>query len=163
MSGSAPIAEEVAQEVFMALIRQSGQFDPARARLSSWLWGITRHQVFRSLREHRIACMVPIDNAEPVPTLESLPDSSEGPLEELSQRQRLKELRTAILQLPPRYREVVVMCELDGMGYAAAAEAIGCAVGTVRSRLHRARLLLSRKLQHANAASAAGERAAQLR
>jgi RNA polymerase sigma-70 factor (ECF subfamily) len=51
------------------------------------------------------------------------------------------------LALPERYREVVVLCDLQEMSYAEAAEILGCAVGTVRSRLHRARALLTEKLR----------------
>jgi RNA polymerase sigma-70 factor (ECF subfamily) len=56
-------------------------------------------------------------------------------------------LRRAILLLPEKYREVVVQCDLEEMSYEEAAGLIGCAVGTVRSRLHRARTLLARKLE----------------
>ncbi len=61
-------------------------------------------------------------------------------------------MRTAILGLPAHYREVVVLCELHEMSYAEAADALGCAVGTIRSRLHRARSLLVEKLREAKGA-----------
>jgi len=51
-----------------------------------------------------------------------------------------------VLTLPLRYREVVVLCDLQELSYAEAAEALACAVGTVRSRLHRGRQLLATKL-----------------
>jgi RNA polymerase sigma-70 factor (ECF subfamily) len=51
------------------------------------------------------------------------------------------------LSLPDRYREVVVLCELEDMSYVEAAEVLGCAIGTIRSRLHRARALLLEKLR----------------
>ena len=53
----------------------------------------------------------------------------------------------AVLALPPAYREVVVLCELNEMDYAEAATVLGCPLGTVRSRLHRARGLLMGKLR----------------
>jgi RNA polymerase sigma-70 factor (ECF subfamily) len=56
-------------------------------------------------------------------------------------------VRQAILALPAHYREVVVLCSLHEMNYEQAAEAIGCPVGTVRSRLHRARAMLIDKLR----------------
>jgi RNA polymerase sigma-70 factor (ECF subfamily) len=56
-------------------------------------------------------------------------------------------VRSAVLALPVHYREVVVLCELHEMDYAQAAAALGCAVGTVRSRLHRARGLLAERLR----------------
>jgi RNA polymerase sigma-70 factor (ECF subfamily) len=59
----------------------------------------------------------------------------------------IKRVRQATLSLPPNYREVVVLCDLQEMNYQQAAEALGCAVGTIRSRLHRARALLMDKLR----------------
>jgi RNA polymerase sigma-70 factor (ECF subfamily) len=55
-------------------------------------------------------------------------------------------VRAAVGSLPPAYREVVVLCELQDFDYAAAAAIIGCPIGTVRSRLHRARAVLMIKL-----------------
>ncbi len=54
-----------------------------------------------------------------------------------------------MLALPERYREVVVLCDLQELSYAETAAVLGCAVGTVRSRLHRARTLLLNKLRPA--------------
>jgi RNA polymerase sigma-70 factor (ECF subfamily) len=75
--------------------------------------------------------------------------------DELSRQRDLRDLRRAILSLPPRYREIVVLCDLQDVSYADAAQAIGCAVGTVRSRLHRARQLLTQKMQRARACAMA--------
>jgi len=65
----------------------------------------------------------------------------------LAQTERLEILRRAVLALPPAYREVVVLCDLDERDYAEAAGILGCAIGTVRSRLHRARALLAEKMR----------------
>jgi len=69
-------------------------------------------------------------------------------------------VRQAIATLPENYREVVVLCELDELSYEDAAAALDCPVGTVRSRLHRARAILVEKLrdtQPVRRASAVGE------
>jgi len=69
-------------------------------------------------------------------------------------------VRQAIATLPENYREVVVLCELDELSYEDAAAALDCPVGTVRSRLHRARAILVEKLRDAQPvrrASAVGE------
>jgi RNA polymerase sigma-70 factor, ECF subfamily len=55
-------------------------------------------------------------------------------------------VRQAVLSLPAHYREVVILCDLHELSYAETAQALGCAIGTVRSRLHRARTLLLDKL-----------------
>ena len=72
-----------------------------------------------------------------------------GPLDELSRTETIESVRRAVLALPERYREVVVLCDLQEMSYAETAEILGCAIGTVRSRLHRARALLIEKLRPA--------------
>jgi DNA-directed RNA polymerase specialized sigma24 family protein len=56
-------------------------------------------------------------------------------------------LRKAIGRLPVRYREAIVLCDLEGRSYEEAAVVLGCAIGTIRSRLHRGRELLARKFQ----------------
>ena len=58
----------------------------------------------------------------------------------------MRSLRRAILALPKSYREAVILCDLHELSYVEAARVLGCAVGTVRSRLHRARALLSERL-----------------
>ena len=68
------------------------------------------------------------------------------PLMELTREERVETLRRAVSTLPPHYREVIALCELQELSYDDAAAAAGCAVGTIRSRLHRARELLLKKL-----------------
>jgi RNA polymerase sigma-70 factor (ECF subfamily) len=143
MSGSAPTAEDVTQEVFLALIREDCGFDPERGSLSAYLFGIARKLVLRYLERGR-----------PDLPLESYGDenlrpelaAADNPLVDLTRKETLEALRRAVLALPRRYREVVVLCDLEELDYADAAVALGCPIGTVRSRLHRARALLLEKL-----------------
>jgi RNA polymerase sigma-70 factor (ECF subfamily) len=78
-----------------------------------------------------------------------IPAGSGGPLEDLSRTEAIETIRRAVLALPERYREVVVLCDLHEMTYVEAAEILGCAIGTVRSRLHRGRALLLEKMRPA--------------
>jgi RNA polymerase sigma-70 factor (ECF subfamily) len=71
---------------------------------------------------------------------------TDDPLIDLTRREGIENLRRAVQALPRRYREVVVLCDLEEVDYADAAIALGCPIGTVRSRLHRARALLLEKL-----------------
>jgi RNA polymerase sigma-70 factor (ECF subfamily) len=70
-----------------------------------------------------------------------------NPLAELTAAEMLDDLWQAVLTLPLKYREAVVLCDLQEMDYVDAAAVMGCPVGTVRSRLHRARDLLLQKLK----------------
>jgi RNA polymerase sigma-70 factor (ECF subfamily) len=159
MIGSTEAAEDVVQEVFLGLMRGASRYDPARSTLSTYLYGAARHQVRRRLLRDRL--FVSIDDGDDG----ARPGASQGnrpiddTVDELSRQRDLRDLRRAILTLPPRYREVVVLCDLQDVSYADAAQAIGCAVGTVRSRLHRARQLLTQKMQRARACAMTPARA----
>jgi RNA polymerase sigma-70 factor (ECF subfamily) len=143
MSGSLPLAEDVTQEVFLALLREDCGYDASRGTLSGYLYGIARKLVLRHLERGRSNVALDTDSDDcGQPELAVLDD----PLLDLTRREGIDALRRAIQALPRRYREVVVLCDLEEVDYADAAVALGCPIGTVRSRLHRARGLLLEKL-----------------
>ena len=148
MSGSLHIAEEVTQEVFLFLLQRGGDFDPRRGVVAAFLFGVARNYVRRAL-----------DRNHPESALRSpLEDAGElavecDPSEAISRQETSTAVWKAVLSLPQHYREVVVLCDLQAMTYADAAQALACAIGTVRSRLHRAHEMLGRKLQHSAAAA----------
>ena len=145
MSGSKPIAEDVTQEVFLFLMREGHVFDPAKGALSAFLFGVARNHVLRRLRvEHLLAPLG--DDSDDEATF-SQPSTDMCPLEDLTRAETIESVRKAVLSLPAKYREVVVLCELQDVSYGETAEILGCAIGTVRSRLHRARALLLAKLR----------------
>jgi RNA polymerase sigma-70 factor (ECF subfamily) len=140
MSGSATVAEEVAQETFLMLIRQPDRFDPARGEVEAFLYGVARNLVRRHLdADRKFECMEEAGD-------DSF-KSDEDILGDLTKRENIQALKDAVLALPAKYREAVVLCDLQEMSYERAASVMECAVGTVRSRLHRARNLLLVKLQ----------------
>ncbi len=143
MSGSASVAEDIAQEVFMALLRSECGFDPDRGTVSGYLFGIARKLVLRNLERNRSDVALDTDSDETAAPELAVTDD---PLAELTHREGIEALRRAVITLPRRYREVVVLCDLEEIDYAEAAVALGCPIGTVRSRLHRARALLLEKL-----------------
>lgn len=149
MSGSVPLAEEVTQEVFLALVSERGRFDANKGDLSSYLYGMTRNRIRRQWERDRRYVAHDLDEEGG-----DVPTEDEDVLTAMTRRESIEAVRQAVLTLPPVYREVVVLCELHEQSYAAAAQVVGCAVGTVRSRLHRARGLLAQKLQSGAAASA---------
>jgi RNA polymerase sigma-70 factor (ECF subfamily) len=146
MSGSRTLAEDVTQEVFMALIRDPNGFVAEKGTVAGYLYGIARNQVLRRLERDRF--LVPIGAADDdnVFAVEQA-DTAEDPLATLTRNETVESVRSAVLALPPHYREVIVFCELHEMSYAETAAALNCAVGTVRSRLHRARAMLLEKLK----------------
>ena len=143
LSASASVAEDITQEVFLALLRKECGYDPDRGTLSGYLFGIARKLVLRHIERGRADVPLETDAEEaPLPELAVIQD----PLGDLAHRESIEGLRRAVATLPRRYREVVVLCDLEEVDYADAAVALGCPIGTVRSRLHRARALLLEKL-----------------
>lgn len=147
MSGSKTIAEDVTQEVFLFLMREGHVFDPERGSLSSFLLGVARNHVLRRMRVDQVLTPIGDDNEDETNFLPA--DTDLRPLDDLLQAETIELVRKAVLSLPPKYREVVVLCELQDVSYLEAADVLGCAIGTVRSRLHRARALLLAKLRPA--------------
>lgn len=137
MTGSPSLAEESVQEVFMVLIRQPDRFDPTRGSLRAFLYGVARNIVRRLLERRGTISDVEAEIVDASPTPHSLLATSE----------RVDSIRTAVLSLPERYREVVVLCDLQELSYDQTAATLGCSKGTVRSRLHRGRSLLRKKLR----------------
>jgi RNA polymerase sigma-70 factor (ECF subfamily) len=143
MTASPQISEDVTQDVFMTVMKDAARYDSSRAPVAAWLCGIARNFVRRRLERDRALLPLLEDDSG---AESELPAAIEDPLDDLTRAERIEGLRKAILTLPFRYREVVVLCDLQEMSYVDAAEAVGCAVGTVRSRLHRGRALLASKL-----------------
>jgi RNA polymerase sigma-70 factor (ECF subfamily) len=139
MSGSEPIAEDVTQEVFLLLIRETSTYDPARGSVQSFLLGVARNYVLRLLERDRGGVPLECEIEQPPAEVDIVGN--------LARDEMVESVRQAVLALPPHYREVVVLCDLEEMDYAQAAGVLGCAVGTVRSRLHRARGLLMEKFR----------------
>jgi RNA polymerase sigma-70 factor (ECF subfamily) len=137
MTGAPDVAEDVTQEVFMAFMRGDNNFDERKGTVNSFLLGIARNYVLRRLRKDR--SLVSID--EVVETGEAAAG------EALTRGESIQTMHQAVLNLPEHYREAVVLCDLQELSYSEAAEVLGCAMGTIRSRLHRGRALLIQKLR----------------
>jgi RNA polymerase sigma-70 factor (ECF subfamily) len=127
----------------MALLRDGCGFDPDRGTLSGYLYGIARKLLLRQMERGRGDVPLETESEEKVLPGLAVTDNA---LDDLTHREGIEALRRAIGTLPRRYREVVVLCDLEEVDYADAAGVLGCPIGTVRSRLHRARALLLEKL-----------------
>ncbi|HKT87809.1 MAG TPA: RNA polymerase sigma factor [Candidatus Sulfotelmatobacter sp.] len=146
MTNSRAAAEEVTQEVFIALLKEGGSYRESRGDVGAFAFGIARNYVRRIERRER-----------PYQPLEEEGGSEEGPrrLEfpvdsltgQLIQSERTAQVQAAIASLPDHYRQAVVLCDLCELSYEDAASRLKCAVGTIRSRLNRAHALLAQKLK----------------
>jgi RNA polymerase sigma-70 factor, ECF subfamily len=135
MAKSRSFAQDVTQEVFLNVLENAGRFDSAKGTVRAWLFGCARHVTLDRLRlERRWTDDMPAD----VGTLDSD--------ERLLADQRVERLHAAIARLPVEYREALVLFELQELTYAETATILDCPIGTVRSRLHRGRVLLATML-----------------
>jgi RNA polymerase sigma-70 factor (ECF subfamily) len=132
LTGDPDKAAEVTQDVFVWLVHHPAAFDPARGDLPAFLAGVARQMLRRRRRDER-RWMPLTEVAAPPPAIADAEDAAA--------------LWKAIASLPERYREAVVLCDMEEMSCEQAAAVLECAVGTVWSRLHRAHELLQRKLQ----------------
>jgi len=144
MTGNVVIAEDVTQEVFMALLEHARRFDPQRGTVASFLYGIARNLVLRRLERDR--------GTESDAEIADFAGDDDV-LGDLTRQETVEQVRRAVLSLPPVYREVVVLCDLQDASYEDAAAALDCPVGTVRSRLNRGRSMLAQKLLGSNPAA----------
>ena len=118
MTGSVTLAEDITQEVFLTLIRDRCGYDPQRGTLAGYLFGIARKLVLRHLSRNR-----------------ALGDA------EAKDRKTLANFGACADPMVDLMRQ-------EGVDYLEAARLLNCPIGTVRSRLHRARALLLEKLRH---------------
>jgi RNA polymerase sigma-70 factor (ECF subfamily) len=134
--------DDIVQETFLSVMRQLERYDPARGPVIGYLFGIARHLALKRLTSRGSGAF-----SEELGEEDEIADpAQETALDSLTRTETIEAVRAAVRSLPPQYREVIVLCELQEMDYAAAAGIIQCPIGTVRSRLHRARTLLSAKL-----------------
>jgi RNA polymerase sigma-70 factor (ECF subfamily) len=143
MTSIESMAEDIVQDVFLIVMRDAGRYDRTRGTVAGWLCGIARNCVRQRFeRDSRLVPLGVMDDLEPWSGGEQATD----PLAGLMRDERLRKLRQAIQALPLPYRETLVLCDLQEMSYVDAADLLSCPVGTVRSRLHRARALLAAAL-----------------
>ena len=146
MTGSAWAAEEIVQDVFMTLMRVPKKFDSTRGTLGGFLYGIARNRIMKHLeRQPREVSLEEKNEDGSGPGIVLLDAST--PATQAEKRERVNHVRAAVLDLPPEFREAVVLCELEELSYEEAAQMAGCPIGTIRSRLHRGRALLMARLE----------------
>ncbi len=143
MTHNRQTAEDIVHDAFVELLRQPDQYDPIRGTVVAYLFGIARHRIARVARESMHTDARPSDTSDEEP-----PDSSSsaGDAEECDRYELIERVRAAVLDLPTVHREVVALCDLEELPYATVAAILTCPIGTVRSRLHRARALLAVRL-----------------
>lgn len=156
MTGSIAAAEELTQDVFVAVLDSmcagtAGQFNPEKGTWEGYLLGIARNLARAERRKiNRVISLESIlETPEWSQMLESICQKAQvGDIAALLAAQsELKALHGAILELPAHYREALVLCSLQEKSYRDAAAILQCSEGTVASRLNRAKGILAAKLR----------------
>lgn len=144
MLGSVEDAEEVAQTCFVRVHRHLHRLEP-QARFSTLLFGIARNLALNHLRDSARR------GRGRTQALEAAPEARAAAQASPAHQARMREIEAAITagiaQLSPEHREVLLLREMQGMDYDAIAQVLGCRVGTVKSRLARAREQLRQRLE----------------
>jgi RNA polymerase sigma-70 factor, ECF subfamily len=146
MTGNTWAAEEIVQDVFMTLMRDPKKYDATRGALGGFLYGVARNRVMKHLERLPREVALEEKNEDGTGHGIVLQDSA-TPATWAEKRERMQQVRAAVLELPVEFREAVVLCELEELSYEEAAQMAGCPIGTIRSRLHRGRALLMAKLE----------------
>jgi RNA polymerase sigma-70 factor, ECF subfamily len=139
-SGSPDVAADVVQDVFMALIEGKLNFDPLRGALSSFLYGVARNFMLkRADGERRYLSPQVNANDEDNDNACEVADCAITPLEKILMNERAESVRVALAQIAPHYRDVLILYEIQDLSYVEIANICHIDIGTVRSRLSRAR------------------------
>ena len=132
-------ARDIAQDAFVAAFRQLRDFDPHRAKFSTWLLAITRNLALKSNRKLRRLTSIPADHSNAA--VATAPD------ENIQWKETFAALDAALQQLPAPWRTAFTLTEIEGLTYEEAATIEAVPVGTIRSRISRARQRLRESIQ----------------
>jgi RNA polymerase sigma-70 factor (ECF subfamily) len=136
-------AEDLCQEIWIAVSRNGASFDPAKASFAAWLFTIARHKTFDHFRRQEVASL----GQGPDETAAAMvPDPQPSPLEQVQTRERAQEIVAAVEALPLEQRGVFVMFADGGLSLEEIAQVTGVAVETAKSRLRYARAKLRQSL-----------------
>ena len=152
LTGSGPDAEDVVQEASLRALRGIDKFEIRSAR--AWLLTIVRNTAYDWLRKNLSQSLLFVDNVEDVDGANRRELDTLTPEAALIQSEGATLLESAILALPPHYREALVLREMQGMSYRDIAELTGISIGTTMSRLYRARRLVIAHLRNSGASEA---------
>jgi len=142
LTGNRHDAEDLTQEVFVRVFRSLSNYQPGT--FEGWLHRITTNLFLDQVRrKQRIRFDALAEDAN-----EKLASTDVGPERAYEHRNLDDDVQRALDALPPDFRAVVVLCDIEGLSYEEIAATLGVKLGTVRSRIHRGRAQLRAALAH---------------
>lgn len=140
-------AAELVQQASYRALRHRGEYDPVKS-FKNWYLTIVRNLFFDSIKRSALRHMASLDaESEDAPgysLVEILADGEPEPLEQIQRHQNTHTVRQSLRALSASLRDVLTICDMEGLRYKDAAQRLGLPLGTVRSRLFRARATLRR-------------------
>jgi len=138
-------AQDLVQDTYVRALRYQHSYQPG-TNMKAWLFAIMRNLFWDRFRGGRPEDLSLDDDSGDFALYDRLKDDSPVPEEQVLDRIAASEVVKAVEKLPPLHREVVLLVDVEGMSYKDAAEVMNVPIGTVMSRLHRARQQLQRNL-----------------
>jgi len=132
------VCEDIAQEVFLTAYKLLSSFDPDRSEFSTWLFTIARNKSLNALKKKRPLSMPRLPERT----------SSVNPSDVLSQKESFDELDRALRELPATQKTAFILAELEKLSHAEIAQIEGVRIGTVKSRISRAKSKLQSALKN---------------
>ncbi len=145
VTGSADEAAEIAQQAFVLAFRNLGSFR-GRSAFYTWLYRIALNAMISEKRRNRRQA-VSIESAREQAGIEPVDaDAQNRPSQAMELAEQRHQVQAALSELSEEFRVALVLKEIDGLKYEEIAEIVDCPIGTVRSRIHRARNEMREKL-----------------
>ncbi len=142
MTGNEADAEDLTQDAVLEAFRAFRKFQPG-THFDRWIYRIMTRTFIDSVRRRRRHPTISLEQPEVRPPVEP----GDHPDEAMARAEVSQQVHRVLATLPPEFRQTVILVDLEDLSYEEAARIMGCAVGTVRSRLHRGRCLLRERLR----------------
>ncbi len=137
--------EDIEQEVYLKIWKKSDNYEE-KGSLKSWISMITKNTSLDYLKSKYYKTSVKSDSDEN--TLNDIKDRKLSPEDNIINLERKRQIINAIDSLKPKFKQVIIMTEIDGYSYEECAQKLKCPIGTVKSRIFNAKKELAEKLQH---------------
>jgi RNA polymerase sigma-70 factor (ECF subfamily) len=128
-------AEELVQEVFLAMWRTAGTFDPHQGAFRPWLLRLAHWKILNELRRRRRRPAERAGSSDEEDGLEHVPDAEPGPEERTWQQEHTRIVRSALNTLPPKQRQAVALAFLEGLTHEEVAQTLDLPLGTAKTRI----------------------------
>ncbi len=142
-TGRVDEAEDLTQEIFVKVYQTLDRYRAGEGSLTAWLMAVARNQAIDQYRRRRQERQRRVENPELIDTMAS---GEEGPLPGLEREERVRLVHRGLRALPPDLRLPLILCDLQGLPYDEIAATLQLPLGTVKSRINRARLELAKRL-----------------